>query len=80
MKKLNILVERILAKTPKFWKKVQAIALSIGVSAVAVLLSNSQFVLDLPIELLTYIKYTVAVCAAIAGTAQLTKEDKPNEN
>lgn len=82
MKKIKefflLLWSRIIAKTPKFWKQFQKIAFSIGISAAAVLIANGQFTLDLPETLLTIIKYTVAVCTAIAGTAQLTKEDKPN--
>ena len=82
MKKLimtiQLLYSRIISKTPLFWKRIQKLALSIGVSAVAVLVANGQFTLDLPDSLLTIIKYTIAVCAACAGTAQLTKEDKTN--
>lgn len=75
---LLLLWNRIVSKTPGFWKQVQKLALSVGISAVAVLVANGQFTLDLPDNLLTIIKYAVAVCAAIAGTAQLTKEDNQN--
>lgn len=78
MKKKNIVIERLLAKTPCFWKRIQKFALSIGGSAVAVLVANAQLTLDLPDSLLTIVKYVVAVCVAVAGTAQLTKEDQPN--
>lgn len=75
---IQLLYSRIRSKTPMFWKSVQRFALSLGMSAVAVLVANGQFSLDLNPALLLVIKYTVAVCAAIAGTAQLTKEDQPN--
>lgn len=75
---IKLLYSRIRSKTPMFWKSVQRFALSLGMSAVAVLVANGQFSLDLNPTLLLVIKYTVAVCAAIAGTAQLTKEDQPN--
>ncbi len=75
---IKLLYSRTRSKTPMFWKSVQRFALSLGMSAVAVLVANGQFSLDLNPTLLLVIKYTVAVCAAIAGTAQLTKEDQPN--
>lgn len=75
---IKLLYSRIRSKTPMFWKSVQRFALSLGMSAVAVLVANGQFSLDLNPTLLLVIKYTVAVCSAIAGTAQLTKEDQPN--
>ncbi len=75
---IKLLYSRIRSKTPMFWKSVQRFALSLGMSAVAVLVANGQFSLDLNPTLLLVIKYTVAVCAAIASTAQLTKEDQPN--
>lgn len=76
-RKTNIVLERIISKTPDFWKKVQKLALSVGISAVAVLLANDQFSLELHQSVLVVVKYSIAVCAAIAGTAQMTKEDKP---
>lgn len=69
---------RLKSKTPKFWKQVQKLAISLGVSAVAVLLANNQFSLDLSVTILSVVKYSVAICAAIAGTAQFTKEDQSN--
>jgi hypothetical protein len=66
------------SKTPKFWKQVQKLAISIGVSAVAVLMADKYFSLELPVTILSVVKYSVAICAAIAGTAQFTKEDQSN--
>lgn len=75
---IKLLYSRIRPKTPMFWKSVQRFALSLWMPNVAVLVANGQFSLDLNPTLLLVIKYTVAVCATIAGTAQLTKEDQPN--
>lgn len=76
MKKKNIVIERLLAKTPCFWKKVQKIALSFGGSGAAVMVANSSFALTIDTSIIKFVSYVVVVCAAIAGTAQLTKEDK----
>lgn len=73
---LTTIFVRVLAETPAFWKKIQKVALSLGISCVAVLVANGQLGLDLPDGLLTAIKYSIAVFAAITGTAQMTKEDK----
>ena len=76
MEKINFttLFVRIFAKTPVFWQKIRSIAIAIGGSAVAVLTANSTLDLALPVAVITVVKYTVAMCVAIAGTAQLTKE------
>ena len=71
---MKVFIERIKAKTPKFWKDVQKYALIVGGSAAAVMVANTQFNLILHDWFLTAVSYVVVVCAAIAGTAQLTKE------
>jgi hypothetical protein len=71
---MNELFERIKSESPAFFKKLKAIALSLGGSALAVLAVNATTDLHLPEVTLTGIGYVVAVCAAIAGTAQLTKQ------
>lgn len=71
MKKL---IERFKAELPCFWKCVQKLALSVGGSMAALLAGNSAFDLQLNDVLLTIIKYSLAVCITIAGTAQFTKQ------
>lgn len=67
---------RLLSETPEFWKKVRGFAISVGVSALAVWQLNEQFGLDLKPSFLEFVKYTMTVCAAIAGTASFTTNDK----
>lgn len=76
MKKKNILVERLLAKTPLFWKRVRAFALSIGISAVAAITLIKTMELNILPLITQVIEYTIVICGSIAGTAQLTKEDR----
>lgn len=78
MKKINstVIFQRIFAPTPRFWQRIRSIAVAIGGSAVAVLTANSTLDLALPAIIITVVKYTIAMCVAVAGTAQLTKEDK----
>jgi hypothetical protein len=67
---------RFWSDTPIFWKKVQGFAISVGVSALAVWQLNEQLGLELPIFIMNIVKYTLAVCATIAGTASFTTNDK----
>ncbi len=71
---LKTVAQRAKAKTPDFWKRVQKASVGVGISLVAVLTAETQLSLELSIGLLTVIKYSIAVCTAIAGTAQFTKE------
>lgn len=75
MKKTNIFIERWKTKSPVFFKKLKAYALSIGGSAASVLVANGAMSLNLNQTLISVLGYVVAVCVAIAGTAKLTKED-----
>jgi len=74
MKELEI-IKRFNAETPVFWKKAQKAALSLGGSATAVIVANAHLTLNLPGTLITVLSYTIAVCAAVAGTAQFTRKD-----
>lgn len=74
------LVERWKSELPLFWKKVRNLSLSIGASAVAVLTADVTFNLTLPLIIIEICKYIVAICAAIAGSAQFTKVDNKEEN
>ena len=62
------------AETPIFFVKVRKLALSVGTSATAVWLANQSMSLQLPDLLLTICKYSIAVCATMGLTAQLTKQ------
>ena len=73
--KTNIFVERWRSKSPLFFKKLKAYALSTGGSAAAVIVANGTMSLNLNATLIAILGYVVAACVAIAGTAKLTKED-----
>ncbi len=67
------LKERWNAKTPKFWKKVQRIAVLAGTIAGIIIAAP----VALPATVITAAGYVVAIGTAVATTAQLTKEDNP---
>jgi hypothetical protein len=69
------LKERWKAKTPKFWKKVQSIALITGTIA-AIIISAP---VSLPAGIITTATYLVSISATIATTAQLTVDDAKAE-
>lgn len=65
--------ERWNSETPKFFKGVRKVAITIGVSATSVWLANSTMSLGLPEIILDVCKYSIAACAAMGFTSQLTK-------
>ena len=70
------LKERWNAKTPKFWKKVQRIAIIAGTIAGIIIAAP----VTLPAAFITVAGYVAVVGTAVATTAQLTKEDNPEIN
>ena len=68
-------IERWRAESPEFFKKLKAYSLSVGGPAAAVLVANTTMSLNLNAALVSSLGYLVAVCVAIAGTANLTRED-----
>lgn len=69
------LVERISSPTPKFWKKVRKICLTLGAVGGALLIAP----VALPAGVLTLAGYFVTAGAVGSALATLTKEDKPEE-
>lgn len=69
------LKERWNSKTPKFWKKVQRIAIISGVIAGAIV--SAPF--SLPTGIVTVATYVVTISTTVATIAQLTVEDKAPE-
>lgn len=65
--------ERWKAETPKFFKGVKKMALTLGASATAVWVANSSMSLGLAPAILDVCKYLIAISAAIGITAQLTQ-------
>ena len=73
------LVKRWKAELPQFWKNVRSIAITLGTSALAVITADATFTLTLPLAIIEVCKYIIAITAAIAGTAQFTKQDNNDE-
>jgi hypothetical protein len=66
------LKERWNSKTPKFWKKVQRIAILVGAVAGTIIAAP----IALPAAVITVAGYAVAVGTAVATVSQFTVEDK----
>jgi hypothetical protein len=66
------LIDRIKAPTPKWWKKFRNTASVIAGIAGALIVAP----IALPVGVVTALTYVAVVGGAVAGTAQLTKEDK----
>lgn len=71
-KTIKELWNRLISDVPVFWKKVQSVAISFGIAAVAVWVANSQLGLELEPLAITICKYTIVVCCVITGQAQFT--------
>lgn len=66
-------ISRWKAKTPKFFKGVQKLALTLGTSAASVWLINDVMSLELGENILSVCKYLIAIAAAMGFTSQLTQ-------
>lgn len=67
----NEILNRIKAPTPKFWKKVRnTVGVIAGIAGALVVAP-----IALPVGVVTALTYIAVVGGAVAGTAQLTKED-----
>jgi len=73
----SLFVKRWKAESPAFFKKIKEIAITIGSSATAVWLANSSLNLNLDEWVLSICKYTIAFCAAVGLTSQLTAKNPP---
>jgi len=74
------LISRWKAKTPVFWTGVKRIALTLAAGATAVWVLDASMTLGLSEWMLTLCKNIMAAGAAIGAMAQLTKEDRYNDN
>jgi hypothetical protein len=79
MKRFKEIRQRLCDETPRFWKKVRRFAIVIGSAALGVWSANDTFLLDLPAWLLDICRYTLAACAALGLSAQLTTNTPPDE-
>lgn len=67
------LKERWNSETPRFWKKVQKVAIIVGAVAGTIIAAP----IALPAAVVTVAGYAVAIGTAVATVSQLTVEDKP---
>ena len=77
-KVIQIAKSRWKAEMPVFFVKLKWLSIKIGGSSAAVISVNYAMSLNLNQNLITTLGYVVAVCAAIAGTSQLTVQDTNN--
>jgi hypothetical protein len=77
---LTTIKERWNNETPKFFKGLKRISITLGSSATAVWVVNSSMGLGLDEITLNICKYTIAFCAAVGLTSQLTQVTPPNDN
>jgi hypothetical protein len=73
MEILKTIKNRWCAETPKFFKSLQRIAISLGSSATAVWVANDTMTLGLHPTILDVCKYLIAISAAVGVTSQLTQ-------
>lgn len=72
MKLLNTIKKRWDAETPTFFKGIKKLTLSLGTSAMTVMLANQSLSLELDDNILSICKYVITVCVAMGMTSQLT--------
>ena len=70
---LQTLKDRWEAEIPNFFKGVKKLAIALGTPCTAIWVANSTMSLDLPSIVLDVCKYSIAICAGMGLTAQLTK-------
>lgn len=71
------LYERWYSESPDFWKKIMKFSITLGTSAVAVLIAEKTFDLMLygvPPIIFTICGYIITVCAAFGLAAKITKK------
>jgi hypothetical protein len=66
------------ADTPKFFKEVKNLSITLGASATAVWVTNESMSLDLHVYILDVCKYLIAISVAMGVTSQLTRAN-PND-
>lgn len=72
--KWQVIKIRWQAKTPKFFKKARKTALTVGCSCIAIVGVSITPGITLDPIFIKVISYVIVACAAVAGTAQLTKD------
>ena len=75
MNMMKEIIDRVKAPTPTFWKKMRNLGVAIGSSAFTVFMVNKTFELGLPEKIITVSTYVFTACAALVGSALLTKQD-----
>lgn len=76
---LQTIKDRWNSETPKFFRKIRRLAITLGSSATAVWVANSSMGLNLDDIVLDVCKYTITCCAAMGLTSQLTAVDPPED-
>lgn len=69
---MSIFFKRLAAETPKFFKRVRAVGLSLSATGTAIVV-----IPNVPQTVISYAATSIWVGAVMAAVAQLTVEDKP---
>ena len=69
------ILDRIKSPTRVFWKKMRNLGVAIGSAAFTVFMVNKTFELGLPDKIIDISTYVFTACAALVGSAILTKQD-----
>lgn len=72
---IKTIKDRWCAETPKFFRKLKKLAVTLGSSATAIWMINTSMGLGLEQIVLDICKYVIAGSAAMGLTAQLTQVD-----
>jgi len=72
---MKTLINRLLSKTPKFFQVLRNAAISLGAVATALVASNESLSLNLEADLLSLLKYAIAISVAVASVSQTAKVD-----
>lgn len=70
---MKTLIQRITAETPKFFKALRNMSITLGVAATTLVASNDSLNLGLSVDLLQLLKYAIAISVAVASVSQTTK-------
>lgn len=70
---MKTLLQRITAETPKFFKALRNMSITLGVAAKVIVESNVSLNLGLTVDFIQLLNYVIVVSIAVAATAQTAK-------
>jgi hypothetical protein len=70
---MKTIIQRLKSETPKFFKVLRNMSITLGVAAKALVESNSTLNLGLSVDFIQVLNYAIAISIAVAVTAQTAK-------